>query len=203
LTWPISASSIASTICICDRFSAIWNNTGRLQAGGDRLAGLDRAREYHAIHRRADHGALQVQPRGLRRRRLLGDLCLRRIDLRACLVARGAGEVGIAACDQLLLGERGLACVIGLGIAQRRLRAGQVRTRARDRGRAFVDLCFVSGRIDPRQHLAFVDVVVEVGQHFGDQSGDLRTDVHRRNRTQGTGGDMTTRISPRSTGAVL
>ena len=48
---------------------------------------------------------MQVEPRGLGRGLLLGDLRARRVDLSPCLVARGAGEVEITSGDQLLLRE--------------------------------------------------------------------------------------------------
>ena len=99
------------------------------------------------------------------RRLLLGDLRLRGIDLRARLVARGAGQVGIAARDQLLLRQSRLAGVVGFGVAQRGLRAGEVGARAADGGGALRDLRLVGARIDPREHLALADVVVEVDQH--------------------------------------
>ena len=60
------------------------------------------------------------------------DLRLRRVDLRARLVARGAGQVEVAARDQLLLRELGLARVVGFGVAQRGLRGRQAGARAGD-----------------------------------------------------------------------
>src|SRR5690606_229079 len=160
----------------------------RLQAGGHGLARLDRTGQDHAVHRRTDDGAVEVDPRRLGRRRLLADLGLRGVDLRLGLVARGAGQVDVAPGHQLRGAQFGLALVVELGVAQAGLGLAQLRLGTGDLGVALLDLRLVGARVDAGDHLALLDLVVEVHQDLGDLAGDLAADGDRGNRAQGTGG---------------
>jgi hypothetical protein len=152
---------IASTISICARSSAIWGLPGcRLSDG---LAGLDGARQHHAIDRRADHGAIEIEPGRLRGCDLLIDLRLRGIDLRAGLVARGAGEVGIAARDQLLARQLRLATEISLGFQPARAVARLARALSPP-----PPLRSAPERAGTMRDDLAADAIVEVGQHLGD-----------------------------------
>ena len=116
----MSASSTASTICIFARSSAMVNSSGACRLAATvwpgsmlRVSTTPSTGERITVRSRL---TCVVCGRG----GLLADLRLRGVDLRARLVERGAGQVDVAARDQLPRAEVGLALVVELGVEQRR-----------------------------------------------------------------------------------
>ncbi len=188
----------------------------RLQARRDRLARLHRFLDDDAVHRRADGGALEVDPRlrelglALPHQRLdvvhLGlthrELGLRDLDL---LLGCPVGELGLVQRrrrHEVLLVQHPVALELALGI-------GQVDSRARDLGVQRGDVGALGEhrgarrlhvrqrlahaqrervRVDAGDDLPFPDRRVEVGEDFLELPGDLRADLHHGHRVHRAGG---------------
>ncbi len=216
---------------------------GRLEAGGDGLADIDAALDDDAVDRCPDLGAVEIDLHLLHRRLALGDLGLRRGDLRLADLEGGAGRilrrdrglelrlgrdqlrprrldrglraVGVGGGAGAAAEQLALALVVAFGVLHDRLGAHDVRAVVGDIGARRFDLgagavglgalhdqaCLggldVRARlrhprvdlvgIEPCDHLARLDLGVEVGEQLPDLAGELRADQHGDHRVDRPG----------------
>ena len=139
-------------------------NDRRLQAGRDRLANIDIARDHDAIDRRRDRAVVEIRFRLIER--ALFDF---HVGFRLMKIRHGLIEVRLGG---ILLGKEILrAFRVYLRKLQRGLCVGQIAFGLSDR-------CLKERRIDLRDHLAGFHLRIKIGKQLCDIPRDLAAHLH-------------------------